>query len=187
MEEKYYYKEIAPCIFVYENTVQDCKEFVDLAFEENSWNKGHVGQMSEEKVNLSYRDVEIHDISPTFKNNKKWFELSQIIWKYGNSYGIENHAGFSGMEYPQFLWYKPSKSFYKEHADSDPQHPRIFSAVLYLNDVEEGGETYFKKFDVSVKPKAGRLVIFPANYAYIHEAKRTLSSDKFVAVTWFTP
>jgi hypothetical protein len=38
-----------------------------------------------------------------------------------------------------------------------------------------------------VKPKAGRLLMFPANYAYEHEALPPKSGEKFVVVTWFTP
>ena len=33
--------------------------------------------------------------------------------------------------------------------------------MVYLNDDFEDGETYFPLFDVGVKPKQGRLFIFP--------------------------
>lgn len=180
---KYKYEEIAPCIFLYENVLNNSEELIDLAFKENNWSKAKIGKKN--LVDSSVREVETHYIAPIFKNDKRWFELSQTIWGYGNEYGVANNIGFSNMEHPEFLWYKPSEGFYKEHADQGPGNFRIFSAVLYLNDVEDGGETYFRKFDVGVKPKKNRLVIFPANYAYVHEARRTTNSDKFVVVTWF--
>ena len=100
---------------------------------------------------------------------------------------MQNDAPFSNMEYLQLLHYSTGEGFYKPHADSGPGAQRIFSALLYLNDVEEGGETYFEKFDVKIKPKAGRLALFPSNYVYGHEARPPKSNDKFVIVTWFNP
>ena len=35
------------------------------------------------------------------------------------------------------------------------------TAICYLNDVAEGGETIFPKLDISVKPKMGSLSILP--------------------------
>ena len=91
------------------------------------------------------------------------------------------------MESLQLLHYSTEEGFYRPHADSGPGMQRIFSAVLYLNDVNEGGETYFNNFDVSVSPKSGRLVMFPANFMYTHEARTPISNDKFALVTWFNP
>ena len=36
---------------------------------------------------------------------------------------------------------------------------------IYLNDVEDGGETEFLHFSQRVKPKKGRLVIWPAAFS----------------------
>lgn len=37
---------------------------------------------------------------------------------------------------------------------------RILTALVYLNRVKEGGGTDFKKLDITVQPKIGRLVVF---------------------------
>jgi prolyl 4-hydroxylase len=59
----------------------------------------------------------------------------------------------------------------------------VISALLYLNDVQ-GGETHFTYFNTSVSPKAGRLVVFPSNYAYTHEAYPPIEGYKYVCVFW---
>ena len=59
------------------------------------------------------------------------------------------------------------------------------SAILYLNDVTEGGETWFDKFGLSVKPEKGKLILFPSNYAYTHQALPPVNEKKYVVVTWF--
>lgn len=37
---------------------------------------------------------------------------------------------------------------------------RLFTTMVYLNDVEEGGETHFKLLNITVEPKEGRLLVF---------------------------
>lgn len=37
---------------------------------------------------------------------------------------------------------------------------RMFTTLLYLNDVAEGGETVFPKLKISVRPKPGRVLAF---------------------------
>ena len=41
-------------------------------------------------------------------------------------------------------------------------------ALVYLSDVEEGGDCFFPLEDVTVKPKKGRIVIFPCCFAFPH-------------------
>ena len=39
--------------------------------------------------------------------------------------------------------------------------PRVLTAFLYLNDVEQGGGTNFPDLDITVMPKAGRILLWP--------------------------
>jgi hypothetical protein len=52
--------------------------------------------------------------------------------------------------------------------------------VIYLNDVEYGGETNFPLHEVAVTPKAGRIVFFPATWTHLHESRVPISSDKWI-------
>ena len=56
--------------------------------------------------------------------------------------------------------------------------------ILYLNDVDEGGETHiiFDKKDINIKPEAGKLLIFPANFCFPHEGKKPISNSKYILV-----
>ena len=73
------------------------------------------------------------------------------------------------------------------------QGPRDLTVLLYLNDVPEGGETHFKSINVTVRPKQGRLLVWP-NVDYTHDDllnKRTTHSslpveqgEKVVASVW---
>ena len=46
---------------------------------------------------------------------------------------------------------------------------RIATVIFFLNDVEEGGETYFPLQREKIKPVQGRVVIFPPDYMHPHE------------------
>jgi hypothetical protein len=56
-----------------------------------------------------------------------------------------------------------------EHGKGYETEPRAFVFSIYLNDVEEGGETEFLHFSKRVKPKTGRIVIWPAAFPYLHQ------------------
>lgn len=77
---------------------------------------------------------------------------------------------------------------YDEHIDGDPwslaYQGRICGVVMYLNDVEDGGETYFPVQDIAIKPEKGSIAIFPANWTHPHEARIPISEDKYVIATF---
>lgn len=69
---------------------------------------------------------------------------------------------------------------------------RTWTAMLYLNDVEEGGETYFKHLKLKIKPKRGMLVAWNnlyknglPNLKTLHEALPPISGQKYVITKWF--
>ena len=66
---------------------------------------------------------------------------------------------------------------------------RMFAFILYLNDVEEGGETELLYSGIKIQPKKGRLLIFPSTFPYVHKGHMPISNDKYILTTWlsFTP
>ena len=85
-----------------------------------------------------------------------------------------------------YLWqmYRKGEGFYREHVDGDQWSPavldRVLAVVIYINTVEQGGETYFRFQDVNVKPEQGAVCIFPAHWMYPHQAMVPMSSDKLI-------
>jgi len=61
---------------------------------------------------------------------------------------------------------------------------RIFSMIVYLNNVFEGGETEFLYSSEKIKPTRGSIVIFPSNFPFVHRGLKPLSNDKFIISTW---
>mgnify|MGYP001206816707 FL=1 len=64
---------------------------------------------------------------------------------------------------------------------------RFLAFFIYLNDVEEGGETKFLNINTpgtyipyEVKPKRGRLLMFPPTWQYYHAGLKPVSGYKYI-------
>jgi len=71
-----------------------------------------------------------------------------------------------------------------EHGKGFENEARAFVFSIYLNDVEDGGETEFLHFSKRVKPKTGRIVIWPAGFPYVHRGNPPLSGEKYILTSW---
>lgn len=61
---------------------------------------------------------------------------------------------------------------------------RDLSVVYFLNDDFAGGELFFPKLDLLIKPEAGALVCFPSDHNYIHGVKPVTTGHRYTVVTW---
>jgi prolyl 4-hydroxylase len=69
---------------------------------------------------------------------------------------------------------------------------RTWTAMIYLNDVEEGGATWFPQAGVRFRPKRGLLLIWnnmapdgKANPATLHEGMPVEKGVKYIVTKWF--
>ncbi|WP_237068503.1 2OG-Fe(II) oxygenase family protein [Microbulbifer guangxiensis] len=70
---------------------------------------------------------------------------------------------------------------------SDPeQHSlhRVLLWLLYLNDVEEGGETEFFYQGAKIRPRQGSLILAPCGFTHTHRGNVPRSGDKYVLTSW---
>jgi len=77
--------------------------------------------------------------------------------------------------------------YYHWHIDSGPGSfsQRQLVAIWYLNSVTcEGGELNFAYQDISIKPEAGSLILFPPFWTHLHRSAKLLSGSKYIATTW---
>lgn len=104
-----------------------------------------------------------------------------------------------GIPFPQaepcsILRYSPSQQ-YKRHVDNILLGSRIqeveqgiptrdVSIVGYLNDDFEGGETFFDRQGIKVKPQKGSAIVFPAYYTHPHQSMIVRSGRKYSWTSW---
>jgi hypothetical protein len=80
----------------------------------------------------------------------------------------------------------PSEGYHIWHFESSAKElqNRTTSFILYLNDVNEGGETEFLYQKLRVKPLKNRLVLWPAAYTHIHRGNPPLEESKYILTGW---
>ena len=61
---------------------------------------------------------------------------------------------------------------------------RILTFIAYLNDVEEGGETEFLYYPKRVKPKQGKIILFPGSFTHTHRGNPNISNEKYILTGW---
>jgi hypothetical protein len=175
---------ILPGIKVIDNAIDNSERLIEIANSvPDAWAPSTVG--GPENIDRDVRRSNSFPFGVHFENPLEFFATAQKIYLYARIYADENNIQFSHMERMSMQEYLAGDGFYKPHLDFGPGMPRSISAILYLNDIDNGGETYFDKFDFSITPKAGRLVLFPSTYPYSHEARFPVSGNKYIIVTWF--
>lgn len=102
--------------------------------------------------------------------------LVKYLFRIGEINAQQYKSGNGGYPY----WHS---EVYPQLPNNDALH-RILLFMFYLNDVEEGGETDFYYQEVSVKPKAGRMVIAPAYFTHTHRGNIPISDDKYILTSW---
>ncbi len=78
--------------------------------------------------------------------------------------------------------YKKNEGLFKWHFDAlgPGAWDRQLAMVIYLNSVEDGGETCFHRQNLKVKPVAGDALFFPTFWTHMHCGEIPRSDDKYV-------
>jgi prolyl 4-hydroxylase len=119
--------------------------------------------------------------------------------KISNYIGIEK----ARSETSQGQYYKVGNEF-KQHTDwftrntnewdihASKQGQRTWTFMIYLNEVEQGGETEFIKLGTSIKPKQGMAVLWNNLYKNgqengdtEHAGRPIINGEKFIITKWF--
>ena len=81
---------------------------------------------------------------------------------------------------------KPGEGYHSFHVENGSMgtNRRVAATMMYLNTVEEGGETEFLYQHKRFKPVAGQVLIWPAGFTHVHRGLPPLKGEKFIATSW---
>lgn len=171
-----------PLILILDNVLSytECDALIDLA--NNRMQRAKIGKS--------------RVISNIRTSSNMFFEESEneFIQKIETRVSELMNIPISHAEPLQILHYKAGEQ-YQPHFDyftsGNVVNNRISTLVMYLNDVEKGGETYFPSLRFAVTPKKGSAVYFEYYYNDIRLNELTLHAgnpvaigEKWVATQW---
>lgn len=128
---------------------------------------------------------------------KKHPQAAELL-KSSSHRTIKAMAEFYGFKEPLYadtvqLVHWPEGQFMPPHADNcEPDGKpndvpwRDFGAVIYVNDDYEGGELYFSKLDMVLRPKAGMLAAFPATLSHEHAVLKVSKGERITLPAFYT-
>lgn len=183
---------------IYENAIS--AEDIELVINtlEGSLSDGSTYSWQEAKVTNSEKPIKAARDCSDFKYNSKtlgpknesnaglihiYEKMEDLVKKCVNDYAM--YWGFNVVYYEvfNFVKYQGEGQEFKIHADHGPHYNTTVSIVAYLNDDYEGGEIYFPRLDnLTYKPKAGDIAVFPSNYIYEHASLPLKSGTKYCIV-----
>jgi hypothetical protein len=84
--------------------------------------------------------------------------------------------------------YLPNQGYFSAHCESGSltTNHRVLAWMIYLNNIDDGGETRWISYDLNIKPKIGRVVIWPAFFTHIHHGITSKTETKYIATGWYS-
>jgi hypothetical protein len=179
--------ELETCVRIYDDTVSKewCKETVNL-FEKHKKEALDIKSSfkSFTELNLEGKD-EWNDVKKTFLTT-----CQQYFVKFMKDVNIEKHHMPLLIDTEQVYLKKyeaNDKDIFKNHCDviqTGPTSKRFLVFIMYLSDVEEGGETNLPRQNITSKPKAGRLLMFPPYWTHPHQGEKVIKGTKYILMTY---
>lgn len=169
--------------FLSENEVNKCMDYLntnskDFGNLSNNYWDGRVIQLKQ------VRDILIQDLMVKKRN-----EIMNIL--QSNLHTIDIHDKLYSDIICFSAW--PKGYELKPHADSEnPNNQphefywRNFGAVMYLNSDYEGGEIFFPRLGLEIKPEPGMVAIFPGTLKFLHGVKKVTEGVRLTIATFLT-
>jgi len=185
-------------IKVYDNALTDefCRDVCRKMDSDDRKKLGVFGKDKKSDPNFkSSLDLNISTLSEWEQEDEIFFTtICQFVKKYEDDIQISTNGKFF-YGHPEDYFsdtgyfvkvYKPG-GHYDWHQDYviDAYHGvRELTFIWYLNDDFDEGETEFFNGE-KIKPKTGRLLVFPANWMYVHRGCIVKNKNKYIATGWY--
>lgn len=171
-----------PLIMILENVLshEECDALIALAKD----------RLQRAKTGKSHIESEIRTSSSMFFEQSENDTVRIVEARVSELMNIP----ISHAEPLQILHYNSGEQYHPHYdyfTSGNPVNNRISSLVMYLNNVDEGGETYFPSLHFSVTPKKGSAVYFEyfyndnrLNELTLHAGNPVIVGEKWVATQW---
>jgi hypothetical protein len=128
-----------------------------------------LGDILVDNFEIKYRDF----IEKNIPSSNQW-------WTSGMLPRLKSHTGFQIQRIRK-------GEYYKWHMDHHLEEKRTIGYIYYLNtlDEEDDGATEFHN-GRRIKPKEGKLLLFPSTWTYVHQGREVKGKTKYIITGWIT-
>ena len=153
-----------------------------------------------EEVRQVERDKAIAFTQINLVNNEDWASVQKGMLEVFQDYIMAyiNDCKIAPKQWPQTYGYEAIRikrylnnnyDRFDPHVDVKNQETsrRFLAFFIYLNDVDEGGETEFISINkpgtyipLKIEPQRGRLLMFPPLWMYYHAGLKPVSNNKYL-------
>tara|TARA_E500000318_G_scaffold100058_2_gene102496 strand:- start:1850 stop:2452 length:603 start_codon:yes stop_codon:yes gene_type:complete len=173
---------------------QDCQNAIDFFNGQQKINKTFTREASEKASSMIKKDSQYFASGANYEVWLKtlkplMFNFDMALKHYETNTGIKEAYGITDFSYTNIKIQQtlPTEGYHVwhlEHGSGLDNCARALAYTIYLNDVDEGGETEFLNFSKRVSPKTGRIVIWPAGFPYVHRGNPPLNKAKYIITSW---
>ena len=167
---------------------EDAIRYFESVYDESSSKSGGLSYFNRNRQKICAsktfdfgQDLEVNPyiykyVQPSIKSyTEKYDYLSKIDkvsqWRLCPNYNVQRYDG-------------PEEGFFSLHNEHTGMYPyRMLAWMIYLNDAMSGTE--FPYQELTVAPKAGRTVIWPAGWTHPHKGVTPNQGIKYIATGWF--
>tara|TARA_Y100001973_G_C5055304_1_gene259877 strand:- start:134 stop:676 length:543 start_codon:yes stop_codon:yes gene_type:complete len=114
--------------------------------------------------------------------------VANMLSQYKEKFPLINSSAIGAWHVSsdcQFAKFEPNNYYSYIHCEDGKTNPnRIFAWMVYLNDIEDGGGTYFPHQNFTTKPIAGDLYIWPAGWTHMHVGVNAPYESKYTITGW---
>jgi len=154
--------------------------------------KRHEEESTKKDVSTNLNPCAMEEINFQFPHVQGFIgEFNDVFWNKCYQEYMDNYSTLKLYDRHTIYAYKiqktvPTGGYHIWHCEDChiDMSRRIGVYILYLNDVEEGGETEFLYLSKRISSKKGRLLIFPPNFPWTHRGNPPLSNEKYVMTGW---
>ena len=117
-------------------------------------------------------------------------EFSDIFFplydQYASKFSILNRVSKHAIYDFKLQKTCPGEGYHVWHTEHESKvtRDRLLVFTVYLNDIEEGGETEFLYIKKRYKPTQGTCLIWPSGFTHTHRGNSPLTKDKYIITGW---
>ena len=173
--------------------IDDCQQLINyfenlknlnLTYDRQQIKNGKAHEKQDETAFLLETSVMINRRNPIVSVflDKFW----SCYESYANHFSVLAASEVHGINSMRLQKTLPGQGYHQWHyesSDLDTSRRNIVWSI-FLNDVDEGGETEFLYLRKRVQAKAGRLLIWPSSFTHTHRGNPPLNGEKYLLTGW---